>query len=314
MTSRIRKNALKIGAVLATLALAGTSLGALLGIVPGFELISYTSSSDTSTQISGGVLTVNSTPQALLLSPISFPIIIGPVGGSPPTLTMGVGVSGACALTGGVSGDDLVITGTVDLGGGDVRSGVLLTAEVLGFGFLDAGATDVYDFRFDVTGGLLSDLYTNEDLGVTLNSENSSFAGDCSVDSSGRSKGTIGAIPPILPAEGCTPGYWKQAHHFDSWVDYLPTQTVASVFGPLDASVDGLTLEQALKQGGGGLKALMRHAVAALLNAASGDVNAVAFPTPADVIAATQAAVNGGDIEATKNAFEAANETGCPLN
>jgi hypothetical protein len=89
---------------------------------------------------------------------------------------------------------------------------------------------------------------------------------------------------------------------------------VASVFGALDPTINNLTLEQALKLGGGGINALIRHAVAALLNAAHPDVNSTAFPTPAHVIAATQAAVSGGTVEATKNAFEAANEAGCPLN
>jgi hypothetical protein len=182
-------------------------------------------------------------------------------------------------------------------------------------GAQEAGATDVFDFRLSPTGGLLSDFFTNEDIGLVLNVETSTFNGDCGVDSTGESKGTLGAIPPILPAEGCTPGYWKQKHHWDSWVAYDPDQTVASAFGALDPSVDSLTLEQALKQGGGGLKALMRHAVASLLNAANPDVNSVDYPTTADVIAATQAAVNGGgDIEAQKDAFEANNESGCPLN
>jgi hypothetical protein len=41
----------------------------------------------------------------------------------------------------------------------------------------------------------------------------------------------------------------------------------------------------------------------------------VDYPTTADVIAATQAAVNGGgDIETQKDAFESNNESGCPLS
>src|SRR5215210_35264 len=30
--------------------------------------------------------------------------------------------------------------------------------------------------------------------------------------------------------EGCTPGYWKQPQHFDSWVVYSPNQLFSSVF------------------------------------------------------------------------------------
>src|SRR5690606_20729171 len=73
--------------------------------------------------------------------------------------------------------------------------------------------------------------------------------------------------PPPGGGEGCTPGYWKQSQHFDSWVGYLPTQTFSSVFGW--NGFGNMTLLGVLGQGGGGTKALGRHAVAALLNSAS---------------------------------------------
>jgi hypothetical protein len=113
--------------------------------------------------------------------------------------------------------------------------------------------------------------------------------------------------------EGCTPGYWKQDHHFDSWVDYSPGDSFEDVFGR-DVAGDP-TLLDALWQGGGGLKALMRHAVAALLNASSLEVDPVpAFDTPAEVIEAFQAAYDSGAYSTTKDMFERSNETGCPLN
>jgi hypothetical protein len=113
--------------------------------------------------------------------------------------------------------------------------------------------------------------------------------------------------------EGCTPGYWKQSHHFDSWVGYAPGDSFEAVFGR-DAYSGSPTLVQALAMGGGGLKALGRHATAALLNASSGGVD-YAFTT-AEVISMYQAAFDGGGaaIEDTKNVFEAENEMGCPLN
>jgi len=94
-----------------------------------------------------------------------------------------------------------------------------------------------------------------------------------------------------LGAKGCTPGYWKQPHHFDSWTVYGQADTFNSVFG-VSAFPASRTLLQALQQGGGGINALGRHAVAALLNAASPNVD---YPiTSADVIALTQAAINSG--------------------
>lgn len=116
--------------------------------------------------------------------------------------------------------------------------------------------------------------------------------------------------PPPSGGEGCTPGYWKQDQHLDSWVGYSPSQDYETVFG-VDASFTK-TLLEALGQGGGGEKALGRHAVAALLNAANPDVNYLY--TEADVIAMVQQAYATGDFEGVKNLFAAQNEMGCPLN
>jgi hypothetical protein len=110
--------------------------------------------------------------------------------------------------------------------------------------------------------------------------------------------------------EGCTPGYWKQSHHFDSWEVFSPSDDYEATFG-VDASFSK-TLLGALEQGGGGEKALGRHATAALLNAASGGVD-YAFTT-AEVIAIVQAAYASGDFEGAKNQLESENEMGCGLN
>ena len=112
-----------------------------------------------------------------------------------------------------------------------------------------------------------------------------------------------------MGGEGCTPGYWKQAHHFDSWVGYTPSMMFGSVFAD---AFPGMTLLDVLKQGGGGLKALGRHTVAALLNASSGDVNY--GMSPAGVIEAFNAAYASGSYAMLKGKFEYDNEMGCPLN
>jgi hypothetical protein len=123
-------------------------------------------------------------------------------------------------------------------------------------------------------------------------------------------------VPPTNTPEppgggqGCTPGYWKQPHHFDSWVNYSPTDDYAAVFG-VDASFEK-DLVGALSQGGGGEKALGRHAVAALLNAQSPGVSF--YYSTADVIALVQGAYASGDFEGAKNLLAAQNEMGCPLD
>jgi hypothetical protein len=112
--------------------------------------------------------------------------------------------------------------------------------------------------------------------------------------------------------EGCTPGYWKQCQHFDSWpAPYTPRTQFSAVF---ENAFPGKTLLQVLKQGGGGINALGRHTVAALLNGASSGVDYDL--TAAEVISRFNAVFPGSvaDYESLKNFFEAFNEQGCPLN
>jgi hypothetical protein len=71
--------------------------------------------------------------------------------------------------------------------------------------------------------------------------------------------------------EGCTPGFWK--NHPEAWERFLTSETVGSVFSSAPAPIAGLTLLQGLQLGGGGVKALTRHGIAALLNAASTTVD-----------------------------------------
>jgi len=121
------------------------------------------------------------------------------------------------------------------------------------------------------------------------------------------------ATPPPPPpggGEGCTPGYWKQSQHFDSWpAPYTPNTLFSSVF---ENAFPGKTLVQVAGTGGGGLNALGRHTVAALLNGASAGVDYDL--TAQDVIDAFNAVFPGGDYEGQKNIFEGFNEQGCPLN
>ena len=107
--------------------------------------------------------------------------------------------------------------------------------------------------------------------------------------------------------QGCTPGYWKQDQHFTNWVGYTPDQLFSSVF---EDAFPGMSLVEVAAQGGGGLKALGRHVVAALLNASSGAVDY--GMTTTEVIDAFNA-VFPGDYESLKNELVGRNESGCPL-
>jgi hypothetical protein len=131
---------------------------------------------------------------------------------------------------------------------------------------------------------------------------------------------TIAAVPlqnvyaagdyPKDGGEGCTPGFWK--NHPEEWpARFDPEDEFDEVFGVVIADDPDLTLGEALELGGGGENALARHAVAALLNAASGDVD-FEF-TVAEVINKVQEAIETGNIEEVKNELEDENETVCPL-
>jgi hypothetical protein len=133
-------------------------------------------------------------------------------------------------------------------------------------------------------------------------------------DETGTKVGKVGGqwtVTCPAPGEGCTPGFWRQPQHFDSWVGYSPTDDFETVFG-VDASFDPHTLLDAVWLGSGGEAALARHAVAALLDATSPDVD-YEF-TEAEVIALVQEAYATGDFDSAKNQLAAENEAGCPID
>ena len=131
------------------------------------------------------------------------------------------------------------------------------------------------------------------------------------------------SVPIVSGGEGCTPGYWKQEHHFDSWaLGFDPTDHFSEIFGPTikvkvgkkKNKVTDPTLLQALKAKGGSISALARHTVAALLNAASPDVSYDLMIK--EVIDDFNAVYPGTkhDYNSLKDVFVGFNEQGCPLN
>jgi len=125
--------------------------------------------------------------------------------------------------------------------------------------------------------------------------------------------------------QGCSLGFWKQEQHFDFWEGAAPTELFSTYFGSSieirlknkdggGTTVDP-TLLQALRAPGGGINALARQAVAALLNAASPDVY---YPIELGMVISL---VNGvladpteENIEGLKSVFELANEMACPFD
>jgi cysteine-rich repeat protein len=118
--------------------------------------------------------------------------------------------------------------------------------------------------------------------------------------------------------EGCTPGYWKQPQHLDSWETPGPDANFNAIFNTNaefneeQCGTTDPTLLEALKCQGGGLSALARHAAAALLNAGSGDVDY--DYSVSQVLTMVKTAIDSGNYGGTKNDLATANELGCPLN
>lgn len=194
---------------LSILALATYSLPSnaeLLGVNPQPPLINFSGTGLTTFNANTGLFNVSSAPVALMIPPVRF--IDNPTSGS-ETFQINVKVGADGRLIGGVAGDDLVVVGSVDLSGNSVPDvdGVLLTAEVVSFGYRETGtSTDLYDFVFAVTGGELAYLYAGKDLAITMNSEASNFSGSFAVNFSGKAKGTLGAtdLQPEPNIEICT--------------------------------------------------------------------------------------------------------------
>jgi hypothetical protein len=192
-------------------------------------------------------------------------------------------------------------------------------------GIIVKGSTtfNVYDYT---TTGLLSDAGLGAPL-VTLKGK---------TQSPQISHYNVCYTPPVVDEfeNGCTPGYWR--NHADRWAVLESTAAYDATFGlspPYYVNPTTLapyTLGYAIWAGGGANElvsdALARHSTAALLNAyggvpdavdANGNGATVSYKyTPEEVISMVQAAVASGDvtqIQATKDLFQDANESGCPL-
>jgi len=179
-----------------------------LGVAPDFPLVAYNSTGTVDYDAGTQSFDLSATPLAFLAgppSPTTPPRAVLPARG----FDINIQVDNSGNLVGGVPGDDLVLTGSIDIDGDFIAdvSGTLLTGEVTGFGHVNTGTTtDTYDFSFTPTGGAFlvggalsgggtwGPYYSGKDIGVTTTSENSTFDGDFTVNFSGGAKGNIGEI------------------------------------------------------------------------------------------------------------------------
>ncbi len=115
-------------------------------------------------------------------------------------------------------------------------------------------------------------------------------------------------VTPPDGDEGLTPGYWR--NHTDDWP---PTgYGTADYFDDVFGVGPHITLLDAVWTRGGGERALIRHATAALLNAAHPNVD---YPVSVNqVITLVQDAYASGEFEDAKDTLEGYNELGGDIN
>ena len=130
--------------------------------------------------------------------------------------------------------------------------------------------------------------------------------------------------------EGCTPGFWRNnadKHDASAWFGYSPDMRISDVIRELNEplvirgkgkkTITDPTLLQALDANGGGVNAMIRHGIAALLNASSECVN---YPIKYDneiamTIEETLNGFPGGyTVDELHSMLAEYNELGCPLN
>ncbi|MHC4639184.1 MAG: DUF7507 domain-containing protein [Planctomycetota bacterium] len=136
--------------------------------------------------------------------------------------------------------------------------------------------------------------------------------------------------PEPCGGEGCTPGFWKNngdKHGASAWCDLFdPSDPFSWHFSLIEtlvirgngkSKIKNPTLLQALGANGGGVNAMIRHGVAAMLNACS---KCVKYPIddPFEVIFMIQETLNGAPgaytVDELHSMFAGYNEAGCPVN
>lgn len=162
---------------------------------------------------STGILTYNASSRQLSATATLIAVrfngieLLLPLGSGQLTLNTVLHTNGS--YNRGVSGSDLVLTGTIDINDDGIPeyAGTLLTAEVRAVGFLDAGETDVFDFRLETTGGSMAGVFGKE-IAIILTSEHSNFTGNFCNNFTGGAKGDIGTKSG---GDECphTPGWWE---------------------------------------------------------------------------------------------------------
>ena len=192
--------------------LASSSFATLLGVNPGYPKVGYLTASAFAVTYtaSNQLFSVTAPPTTVAFSaPEGLRAITGI-----KNFQIQILVDNTGALAGGVPGDDLVLSGNVTRIVGGVTNtytGVLLTGEVMAFGFLEGGSIDSYEMRFTPTGGALAGFFCGA-VGVQLTSGASTFTNDFTVNFRGQAKGNAGSEDVMPPTIVCPADITAECH------------------------------------------------------------------------------------------------------
>jgi hypothetical protein len=201
----MKKNLKMLSAATLCCLLANFANADLLGVNPGYPLISYVDTTDP-TALSydpvSQIFSVDALPYSIYFSDIDSAEIAVSNRSFQITLdTDGNLISGANGFS--VTGQFTHVVNGVT----NNYSGLLLQGDVTAFGYLNSGGpVSQFDFRIQVTGGELQPLFDcANDVAVTITSEDSSFTGTFTTAFDGTVKGSCGPEDITPPIVTCPP-------------------------------------------------------------------------------------------------------------
>src|SRR5213593_3676147 len=139
-----------------------------------------------------GRFSIEATPRSTRLTPGAPRVAIEP----PSSLAIDARID---AGSGTVLSGTFRMTGEIDAygRGGQVEySGTLLTGDIIEFTYFDLSSTDVFVFRFRVTGGSLAPRYAGGEIGVAVTVDQSTFTGSFDRSFKGGASGHVGISVP----------------------------------------------------------------------------------------------------------------------
>jgi uncharacterized repeat protein (TIGR01451 family) len=212
----------------------GSAFAALLGVQPGYPLITFDSLSNPNPygityDPTTGIFRVSS-------SPVSYAWALRkttPISGA-KSVSIQAHLDSAGALISDQAGDEIVINGDILPSAsytGPAYAGPLLTGKITKLGFYNGGTTDSFDVRFTPTGGSLYDTFKKGDVGVVLTAENSTFNGSFAAAFQAYAKGTVGYIvgPHFDLTETCTDATGQGAIQFSATITNTGTENLNTI-------------------------------------------------------------------------------------